>query len=85
MLTELRPAILITLVFTLLTGILYPLAVTGIAPIGFSAPGQRKPGTGRRDNGRVEPDCAEFYQAGVFSPRPSAAGDKAMIRPRPVL
>ncbi len=31
MLTELKPAILITIVFTVLTGILYPLAVTGVA------------------------------------------------------
>src|SRR5581483_4433208 len=31
MLSEIKPAILITLVFTVLTGILYPLAVTGAA------------------------------------------------------
>jgi K+-transporting ATPase ATPase C chain len=31
MLSELKPAILITILFTVLTGILYPLAVTGIA------------------------------------------------------
>ena len=33
MLTELRPAITLTLLFTLLTGIAYPLAITGAAQV----------------------------------------------------
>jgi len=35
MLNELKPAVLITLVFTVLTGLLYPLAVTGAAQVLF--------------------------------------------------
>jgi len=32
---ELRPALMITLVMTLITGILYPLAITGVAQVVF--------------------------------------------------
>jgi potassium-transporting ATPase KdpC subunit len=35
MLSQLKPAILILLVFTALTGVVYPLAVTGIAQVAF--------------------------------------------------
>ena len=41
MLTHLRPAIVLTLFFTLLTGLAYPLAITGVAAGGVSGPGQR--------------------------------------------
>ncbi len=33
MLAQLRPAIVLTLLFTLLTGIAYPLAITGVAQL----------------------------------------------------
>jgi K+-transporting ATPase c subunit len=35
MLSELKPAILITILFTVLTGLLYPLAITGAAQLLF--------------------------------------------------
>ena len=38
MLAALRPALRLFLVLTLLTGVLYPLAVTGIAQVAFPAP-----------------------------------------------
>ena len=35
MLTQLRPAIVLTLIFILLTGLVYPLAITGIGQLAF--------------------------------------------------
>ena len=40
MLTHLRPAITLTVLFTLLTGLAYPLAMTGVAQ--GAVPGRRK-------------------------------------------
>lgn len=37
MLTQLRPALVLTLLFALLTGLAYPLAVTGIGQVAFPA------------------------------------------------
>ena len=39
---QLRPAIVIFLIFVLITGIAYPLLVTGIAQVSIPAPGERK-------------------------------------------
>jgi potassium-transporting ATPase KdpC subunit len=37
MLTQLRPAIVLTLIFIVLTGLVYPLAITGIGQVAFPA------------------------------------------------
>src|SRR5580692_8283187 len=76
MFSELKPAILITIVFTVLTGILYPLAVTGVAQLAFP----------HQANGSLVPAAANavgssliaqnFTRPEYFHPRPSAAGDK---------
>src|SRR5579863_3672431 len=71
MLAELKPAILITIVFTVLTGILYPLAVTGAAQLAFP----------HQANGSlVGPGSSliaqTFTRPQYFHPRPSAASDK---------
>lgn len=72
---HLRTAILMTLVTTVLFGLLYPLAVTGLGQLLF--PAQANGGMILR-NGRVigahligQPFTAAWY----FHPRPSAAGD----------
>ena len=67
MFKELKPAILITIVFTLLTGILYPLAVTGVCQLVFphQANGSLGPG-----HDRLVAHRPELHQPQVL---PSAA------------
>jgi len=76
MFSELKPATLITIVFTLLTGILYPLAVTGIAQLAFphQANGSLVPANGAKVGSSLI--AQNFTKPEYFHPRPSAAGDK---------
>jgi K+-transporting ATPase ATPase C chain len=74
MLTHLRPAIVATVFFTLLLGIAYPLAVTGIAAAAFPF---QAGGSLVRDGGRVVGSALigqAFAGATYLHPRPSAAG-----------
>jgi K+-transporting ATPase ATPase C chain len=72
---QLLPALLVFLVLTVLTGVLYPLAVTAFAQVAFP---------GRADGSLIERDGQVvgsrligqgFSGESYFHPRPSAAGD----------
>ena len=72
---QIVPALVAFLALTVLTGIAYPLAVTGISQLAF---GDRANGSLLERDGRVVGSKLigqPFAAAGSFQPRPSAAGD----------
>ncbi len=72
---QLRPAIVLTLVLCVLTGLVYPGVVTGLAQVLFS---RQANGSLVMVNGRVvgsELIGQAFTQPRYFHPRPSAAGN----------
>jgi K+-transporting ATPase ATPase C chain len=75
MLNLLRPAIVITALLTLLCGIAYPLAITGVSHAAF--PAQAGGSLIRDERGQVVGStliAQAFAKPGYLHPRPSAAG-----------
>ncbi|MGE0008683.1 MAG: potassium-transporting ATPase subunit KdpC [Parvibaculaceae bacterium] len=75
MLQHLRPAFVSVILFTLLLGLAYPLAVTGIAQIAFP---RQASGSLIREGNRVIGSALigqDFSRPEYLHPRPSAAGD----------
>lgn len=76
MISQLRPALVMTGLFTLLLGVAYPLAVTGIGQLAF--PDQANGSLIRDRDGTVRGSALigqPFAEARYLHPRPSAAGD----------
>ena len=76
MIQSLRPAIVMVALFTLLLGVAYPFAVTGIGQLAF--PHQADGSLLRDEAGTVVGSALigqPFAAAGYLHPRPSAAGD----------
>ena len=76
MLSHLRPALVMVALFTLLTGIAYPLAVTGVAQLAL--PSAANGSLAIRDAAVVGSTLIgqSFVSDKYFWPRPSAAGEK---------
>jgi potassium-transporting ATPase KdpC subunit len=72
---QLAPAVIAFLLFTVLTGLIYPLVVTGVAQVAF--PGRADGSLVKRDGVVVGSSLIGQNFAGprYFQPRPSAAGD----------
>ncbi|PZO01180.1 MAG: potassium-transporting ATPase subunit C [Alphaproteobacteria bacterium] len=76
MVNQIRPAIVMVALFTLLLGLAYPLAVTGVAQGAF--PSQANGSLVRSADGTIQGSALvgqPFAEAGYLRPRPSAAGD----------
>ncbi|WP_439472491.1 K(+)-transporting ATPase subunit C [Brevundimonas sp.] len=76
MISHLRPALVMTGLFTLVLGAAYPLAVTGVAQAAF--PDQANGSLIRDRDGTVRGSALigqPFAEARYLHPRPSAAGD----------
>ena len=60
-------ALWFTLVTTVMFGVLYPLAVTGLAQVLLSRPGQRTTDPQKRKDRGIENHRTSVHRAGLFS------------------
>ena len=67
---QLLPALGMVLVFTVLTGLVYPLVVTGIAQGVFNGQGQRVADQARRQGGRLDADRPAVHRTRVLPSAP---------------
>ena len=67
---QMLPGLRMTLLLTVLTGLIYPGVVTGLCQVLFPLTGQRQPDHPQRPGDRLGPDRAELHQARVL---PAAA------------
>ena len=76
MFTQLRPALVMIAMFTLLTGVAYPLAMTGMVQVAF--PSAANGSLVHRGNAVVGSELIgqAFTSERYFWPRPSSAGEK---------
>ena len=79
MLREIRPAIVLLVALTLITGLAYPLAMTGSSRRDLPETGARQPDRARRQGGRLRPDRAGVQGATNIS----TAGCRRPPRPDP--
>ena len=76
-------AVLMTIVTTLLLGVIYPLAITGDRAGRVSGPGQRSADRARRHGGRVADHRAGLLVARLLPARGRRPPARAMTRPIP--
>ena len=72
MLRTFKESLLMLVVLTVITGVIYPLVVTGIAQGGLPRAGERQPDRARRQSGRLGADRPALQRPKYFWSRASA-------------
>ena len=70
MLQHIRPAVVLLVLLSALTGLVYPLVVTGVAQVAFPAPGERQPDRNGRQCRRLGAHRAELQERSLLPSAP---------------